>query len=55
MEPQSVIFSLVEAAFITAAGFAIDAIKFQPNAAGRIIVSDSKKAALLEFCESSAS
>jgi hypothetical protein len=43
-------FAPVEAA-LTAAGFEMAAIKFQPNAMGRIIVSDSKKAALLEFCE----
>jgi hypothetical protein len=41
-------FAPVEAA-LTAAGFEMSEIKFQPNATGRIIVSDSKKAALLEF------
>lgn len=43
-------FAALEAA-LTAAGFAMREIKFQPNSTGRIIVSDSKKAALLEFCE----
>jgi hypothetical protein len=43
-------FAPVEAV-LTAAGFEMAEIKFQPNATGRIIVSDSKKAALLEFCE----
>ncbi|MGH6840323.1 MAG: hypothetical protein ACREDT_16355 [Methylocella sp.] len=42
-------FAPVEAA-LTAAGFAMSEIKFQPNSTGRIIVSDSKQAALLEFC-----
>lgn len=41
-------FAPVEMA-LTAAGFAISETKFQPNSTGRIIVSDSKKAALLEF------
>jgi hypothetical protein len=41
-------FAPVEAA-LTAAGFAMSEIEFQPNSTGRIIVSDSKKAALLEF------
>ncbi len=41
-------FAPVEAA-LTAAGFEMNEIKFQPNATGRIIVSDGKKAALLEF------
>jgi hypothetical protein len=41
-------FAPVEEA-LTAAGFAMSEIKFQPNSTGRIIVSDSKKAALLEF------
>jgi hypothetical protein len=43
-------FAPVEAALSTA-GFAMNEIKFQPNSTGRIIVSDSKKAALLEFCD----
>ncbi len=41
-------FAPVEAA-LTAAEFEMSEIKFQPNSTGRIIVSDSKKAALLEF------
>ncbi|MGH9830550.1 MAG: hypothetical protein ACREDR_45670, partial [Blastocatellia bacterium] len=43
-------FAPVEAA-LTAAGFAMSEIKFQPSSTGRIIVSDSKQAALLEFSE----
>ncbi|MGH6839418.1 MAG: hypothetical protein ACREDT_11585 [Methylocella sp.] len=43
-------FAPVEAA-LTAAGFAMNEIKFQPNSTGRIIVSDGKQAALLEFSE----
>jgi hypothetical protein len=43
-------FAPVETA-LTGAGFAMSEIKFQPNSTGRIIVSDSKQAALLEFCE----
>ncbi len=43
-------FAAVESALI-AAGFEMSEIKFQPNSTGRIIVSDSKKAALLEFCD----
>jgi hypothetical protein len=42
-------FAPVEAA-LTAAGFKMSEIKFRPNATGKIIVSDSKKAALLELC-----
>jgi hypothetical protein len=34
---------------LIAAGFAMSVIKFQPNSTGRIIVSDGKQAALLEF------
>ncbi|MGH6867395.1 MAG: hypothetical protein ACREDA_00685, partial [Methylocella sp.] len=41
-------FAPVEAA-LTAAGFDMSEIKFQPNSTGRIIVSDTKKTALLEF------
>jgi hypothetical protein len=41
-------FAPVEAA-LTAAGFAMSEIKFQPNSTGKIIVSDANKAALLEF------
>jgi hypothetical protein len=41
-------FAPVEAA-LTAAGFEMSEIKFQPNSTGRIIVSDAKKTALLEF------
>jgi hypothetical protein len=44
-------FAPVEAA-LTAAGFEMSEIKFQPNSTGRIIVSDGKKAALLEFSDS---
>ena len=44
-------FAPVEAA-LTTAGFEMSEIKFQPSSTGRIIVSDSNKAALLEFCES---
>lgn len=36
-------------ALLTDAGFNMSGIKFQSNARGRIIVSDGKKAALLEF------
>jgi hypothetical protein len=43
-------FAPVEAALI-AAGFDPAGITLQPNASGRIIVSDGKKAALLEFCD----
>lgn len=43
-------FAPVEAALIDA-GFAISQIGFQPNASGRIIVSDKKRAALLEFSD----
>jgi hypothetical protein len=42
-------FAPVEAA-LTAAGFKMSEIKLRPNATGKIIVSDSKKAALLELC-----
>ncbi len=38
-------------AALTAAGFEMSEIKFQPNSTGRIIVADGKKAALLEFCD----
>jgi hypothetical protein len=41
-------FAPVEEA-LTAAGFEMSEIKFQPNSTGRIIVSDGKQAALLEF------
>lgn len=41
-------FAPVESALI-AAGFSMSEIKFQPNSTGKIIVSDGKKAALLEF------
>ena len=41
-------FAPVEAA-LTATGFAMTGIEFLPNSTGRIIVSDGKKAALLEF------
>jgi hypothetical protein len=41
-------FAPVEAALISA-GFTMSEVKFQPNSTGRIIVSDSKKAALIEF------
>jgi hypothetical protein len=41
-------FAPVEAALV-AAGFTMSEIKFQPNSTGRIIVSDSKQAAVLEF------
>jgi hypothetical protein len=37
------------AAALTAAGFELSEIKFQPNSIGKIIVSDGKQAALLEF------
>ncbi|MGH6835760.1 MAG: hypothetical protein ACREC9_09480 [Methylocella sp.] len=43
-------FAPVEAA-LTAAGFAMSEIKFQPNSTGKIIVSDGEKAALVEFAE----
>lgn len=43
-------FVPVEAALI-AAGFDMSEIAFQPNATGRIIVSDKKQAALLEFSD----
>ena len=43
-------FAPVEAA-LTAAGFAMSEIKFQPSSTGKIIVSDGKKATLLEFAE----
>ncbi|MGH6853693.1 MAG: hypothetical protein ACREDJ_10975, partial [Methylocella sp.] len=43
-------FAPVEKA-LTSAGFAMSEIKFQPNSTGRIIVSDGKKAALLEFAK----
>lgn len=36
---------------LIAAGFAMREIKFQPNSTGRIIVSDSKQAGLLEFSD----
>jgi hypothetical protein len=36
---------------LMAFGFDVSEIKFQPNATGRIIVGDSKQAALLEFCD----
>ena len=36
-------------AALTGAGFDMREIKFQPNATGRTIVSDSRQAALLEF------
>ncbi|MGH6810890.1 MAG: hypothetical protein ACREDM_00620 [Methylocella sp.] len=38
-------------AALTGAGFAMSDTKFQPNSTGRIIVNDSKQAALLEYCE----
>jgi hypothetical protein len=41
-------FALVESA-LTAAGFSMSEIKLQPSSTGKIIVSDTKKAALLEF------
>jgi hypothetical protein len=41
-------FAPVEAA-LTTAGFEMSEIKFQPSSTGRIIVSDGKKAALLEM------
>ncbi|HUI19995.1 MAG TPA: hypothetical protein VLZ74_02995 [Methylocella sp.] len=41
-------FAPVEAV-LTGAGFDMNEIKFRPNSTGRIIVSDSKKAAFLEF------
>jgi hypothetical protein len=44
-------FAPVESALI-AAGFEMSEIKFQPNSMGRIIVSDGKNAALLEFSDS---
>ncbi|MGI8568652.1 MAG: hypothetical protein ACR2KT_06055 [Methylocella sp.] len=43
-------FAPIETALIDA-GFAMSEIKFQPNSTGRIIVSDTKQAALLEFCD----
>jgi hypothetical protein len=43
-------FAPVENALI-AAGFSMSEIKLQPSSTGKIIVSDSKKAALLEFCD----
>jgi hypothetical protein len=43
-------FAPVEVA-LAAAGFVMSEVKFQPNSTGKIIVSDSKKAALLEFSE----
>jgi hypothetical protein len=46
--PSKQDFALIETELM-ASGFEISEIKFQPNSAGRIIVSDSKKAALLEF------
>ncbi|MGH6822482.1 MAG: hypothetical protein ACRECP_11820 [Methylocella sp.] len=42
-------FAPIEAA-LTAAGFAMSEIKFRPNSTGKIIVGDTKQAALLEFC-----
>jgi hypothetical protein len=42
-------FAPVESALI-AAGFSMSEIKLQPSSTGKIIVSDGKKAALLEFC-----
>ena len=44
-------FAPVENALI-AAGFSISEIKFQPSSTGKIIVSDGKQAALLEFHDS---
>jgi hypothetical protein len=44
-------FAPVESA-LTAAGFAMSEIKFQPSSTGKIIVSDAKQAALLEFSDS---
>jgi len=41
-------FAPVEAA-LTPAGFEMSEIKFQPSSTGKNIVSDGKKAALLEF------
>ncbi|MGH6858195.1 MAG: hypothetical protein ACRECP_11320 [Methylocella sp.] len=41
-------FAPIEAALSTA-GFAMSEIKFQPISTGKIIVSDSRQAALLEF------
>lgn len=41
-------FAPVEAA-LAAAGFTMSEITFQPNSTGRIIVSDSKQTAVLEF------
>ena len=43
-------FAPVEAV-LTAAGFEMSEIKFQPSSTGKIIVSDGKNAALLEFCD----
>ncbi|MGB6177617.1 MAG: hypothetical protein WBF43_15085 [Methylocella sp.] len=44
-------FAPVENALI-AAGFSVSEIKLQPSSTGKIIVSDGKKAALLEFTDS---
>jgi hypothetical protein len=41
-------FAPVEMA-LTAAGFEMSEIKFHPNSTGKIIVSDGKQAAILEF------
>ncbi|VTZ49669.1 conserved hypothetical protein [Methylocella tundrae] len=43
-------FAPVEAVLL-AAGFEPGGITLQPNARGRIIASDARKAALLEFCQ----
>jgi hypothetical protein len=43
-------FASVENALI-ADGFSMSEIKLQPSSTGKIIVSDGKKAALLEFCD----
>jgi hypothetical protein len=41
-------FALIETELM-ASGFEMSEIKFRPSSTGRIIVSDGKKAALLEF------
>jgi hypothetical protein len=43
-------FAPIEEAFV-AAGFKMSEIKFQPNSIGRIIVSDTTKAGLLEISD----
>jgi hypothetical protein len=44
-------FATVESALI-AAGFSMSEIKLQPSSTGKIIVSDGKKAALLDYSDS---